>query len=1227
MRINFRYNVKILIYVIIISFLTSGNANALLDSNSGKKGQPNQASQLQDEQNPQYAPGQVIIKLKEKEDNAELLNQTYSTRRAKHKRIISRLKHKYRLKPEERPVFKRLHKRLKKHNSSQSSLNQSPNNKQKDLLPIYVLETEEDVLDACEKLNRDPEVEYAQPNYLNELHSIPDDPYYSSLSSWGQNYGDLWGLKKIQAEEAWDTFAGRSKKKKKPGFHLAGNGVIVAVLDTGIDYEHQDLADNMWINNGEIPNNAIDDDGNGYIDDIHGWDFSGQVEYVIAPDNDPQDYYGHGSHCAGTIAAVGNNGLGIIGVAPKAELMAVKVFPNAYDEVIVEAIKYAADNGAKVLSNSWGPMFKRPKNPVLEEVIDYAYDEKGCVVVFSAGNSDADTAYYSPANYSKTIAVGASNPLDEKCYFSNYGAKLDVTAPGGGVWHEYAIGGMGVYNILSVLSYDNELIEGNPYDLRVGDNYLRLGGTSMACPHVSGLAALILSAHPNYSNEEVTHTIRATADDIEDEGWDIKSGHGRINAYKAMQLNRIGVTRITEPAYGIFVVLPEDNPILEIKGVAKTNRKKYFDYYELYYAPESDTTNWTLITRENSMVEEAATLGYWDMSSLAMDRYIIKLVMYDRLQNAFSDYSLIDYAGLTHYLEGWPKNVDDFSVEPLFVDLNNDGEKEVVTATPDKVYVWTYDGVLLANWPKELAQYSQAIADVYLAAGNLDDDEELEIVAIGNLESVDQQQNVQIQGIIYVWDIDGTGVSGFPKVYETSKLIPSVIISDINSDGKPEIIYGELVNQNTDLLMHAININQEELTGWPITISGYGTEILDAYFSVGYIDEDIYMDIVVSPYKGETYTTLRGFNYKGEYIRNWPSQFFIGDEFNTDPVVGDVDNDGKMEVGIGCKAGFYLFDDDGELMPNWPQRFYYVYDFCTVCVSTEADISSAALADLNNDGFLEIVFVAYAPTRVYDKVRVFVFDLNGQVMEGWPKHIQDIAQFGHELPSPTIGDIDNDGELDIILGPDTDGFIHAWHKDGTEVQGWPNYIGVSDSGQNSLVDVDNDGDLDIGIGGREIIINEYKETEFNQEGFAWPMIRQNPQRTGMYPMYKDTTPPIPPTIPATPVVTDEGDTTNNFTTLSANWFSDDPETEIAEFQYCITKDLPLAGNTGSQLILMVKPWTSTGTEKSVVAEGLFLSNGGTYYFNVKAKNNEGTWSEIGSSDGITAVFSIPPNPF
>ncbi|MDD5680981.1 MAG: S8 family serine peptidase, partial [Candidatus Omnitrophica bacterium] len=267
-----------------------------------------------------------------------------------------------------------------------------------DLDRIYKLELKESqsVEETVAEYNKDPNVEYAEPNYIVYAYSFPEDPpndpYYASAASWGQGYDDLWGIKKIQCEAAWDI--------------TIGEGVVVAVIDSGVDYTHPDLAGNIWINAAEIPDDGIDNDGNGYIDDYYGFDFANSIDSnedndyndpEDTNDHDPMDGAGHGTHCAGTIAAVGNNDLGVIGVAPGAKIMAVKGLSDSGSgstSNLAKAIYYAANNGADILSNSWGGF---GFSSTLETVFVYAHGE-GCVSIAAAGNDSFDVSYATPAN-------------------------------------------------------------------------------------------------------------------------------------------------------------------------------------------------------------------------------------------------------------------------------------------------------------------------------------------------------------------------------------------------------------------------------------------------------------------------------------------------------------------------------------------------------------------------------------------------------------------------------------------------------------------------------------------------------------------------------------------------------------------------------------------------------------------------------------------------------------
>lgn len=362
-----------------------------------------------------------------------------------------------------------------------------------------------------------------------------------------QTFPDLWGHQRTQVLEAWDRF---QDPQTQPGA-----GIVVAVTDTGIDYNHPDLAANIWTNPGETPGNGLDDDGNGFVDDFLGWDFVGPDAENPQPDNDPMDTRGHGTHVAGTIAARGNNALGIVGLAPNAKLMALKVlddYGTGDFEQVAQGIVYAAQEGADVLNASLGCNLICGNTacqsiPVIEDAVRFAHG-LGAAVVFSAGNDNCDVALYSPQNMAETITVAASGVFDRRSFFSNFGDRIDVAAPGGALGSiepplsEYC----DIYNVLSLRAQLNAIeCAIGPTSLDVGPHALRLAGTSMAAPHVAGLCALLLSANPNLGNEDVRQILHASADDIEDPGFDVESGHGRINARRAIgiAIPRVGTPR------------------------------------------------------------------------------------------------------------------------------------------------------------------------------------------------------------------------------------------------------------------------------------------------------------------------------------------------------------------------------------------------------------------------------------------------------------------------------------------------------------------------------------------------------------------------------------------------------------------------------------------------------------------------------------------------------------
>ncbi len=373
------------------------------------------------------------------------------------------------------------------------------------------------VTEAFVKFNQSPNVLYAEPNYKYKLFVVPNDPMFGDL--WGfDNTGQTGGTEDadIDAPEAWDLETGSSQ-------------MIIAITDTGIDYTHPDLSGNMWVNNAELRGDAdVDDDGNGYIDDIYGYDFAGAVAADPSDaDSDPLDNHFHGTHIAGIIGAVGNNSKGVVGVCWKVKMMALKVFaddyrvePEVFVTEAVEAIQYAVANGAKIINASWGgDYFSQSLYDAIKEAGD-----AGVLFVAAAGNdygSDNDQFPVYPASFEldNIISVMSTDPNDQKSDFSNFGAtSVDIAEPG--------------TDILSTSPTTQNLAM---LVFGVSTNYATLSGTSLSAPYASGACALIWSQYPTLAHKTVKGILLKAVDPIFTSPRLNLSG-GRINLHKVLTL-------------------------------------------------------------------------------------------------------------------------------------------------------------------------------------------------------------------------------------------------------------------------------------------------------------------------------------------------------------------------------------------------------------------------------------------------------------------------------------------------------------------------------------------------------------------------------------------------------------------------------------------------------------------------------------------------------------------
>lgn len=344
--------------------------------------------------------------------------------------------------------------------------------------------------DAIAEFKASKYVESAQPNFYYSLHLTPNDP----------SFGSLWGMTKISAPQAWETATGSPT-------------VVIANIDTGTKLNHEDLAANLWTNQGEVPNNGVDDDNNGYIDDYYGYDF-------FFNDPDPSDEHNHGTHTAGTMGAVGNNGVGVVGVNWNVKIMSIKIYNNTgfgtTSAMLINAYNYVRmmklrGVNIRVTNNSYGGCDEACGfDQATKDAID-ALGDAGVLQVFSAGNEGNNTdvlpSYPAAYNSPSIISVANSTSTDGRNTSSNFGlSSVDLAAPG-----------------TSILS-----------TIMSASNYGTFSGTSMSAPHVAGAAALLASHRPDLTPASLKATLLNTVDQLPAWNGLVKTG-GRLNVARALE--------------------------------------------------------------------------------------------------------------------------------------------------------------------------------------------------------------------------------------------------------------------------------------------------------------------------------------------------------------------------------------------------------------------------------------------------------------------------------------------------------------------------------------------------------------------------------------------------------------------------------------------------------------------------------------------------------------------
>lgn len=891
------------------------------------------------------------------------------------------------------------------------------------------IEVREGVKVASElaRLQSNPAVEYVEPNYPIKLLAttngvFPNDFEFSRMYGL-HNVGGLNAKTNadVKAPAAWAFTTGDKK-------------VIVAVVDTGIDYLHEDLKDNIWENPGEIPFNGIDDDANGFIDDFYGYDF-------VSSDGDPFDDNEHGTHVAGTIGAKGNNGIGTVGVCWDVSLMALKAFDEQGNGTVaeaIEAIHYAVANGARIINASWG---LDERSRALDEATRFAADA-GVLVVAAAGNSGWEAPFY-PASFETVLAVGATDEKDTRAIFSNYGTYVDVAAPG--------------VNIFSTLPENR---------------YGYQNGTSMAAPHVSGAAALVFSRFPNYSRQELFDIL---VNSVEVLLFDQPQGRGRIDISQAVQVdqplptarlsvpsNVSGIVDVNGVALGSFFAgytvsigagrtptnwieisssnLPVTNGFLgrldssmvrdgpAVVRLSVTNQNggeatvlapiRAFNgiityplsgdilgagkhavrgtvhgtgnTYELSYGTGLFPTNWTVVgTGGSGLIDKV--LGDWDASNLPTGYYQLRLAVSN--SNGRTEFNAPAIYVDRKLRTGWPVYLaadGDFpatdwrNVRPT--DLDGDGKKELVLVDagtrnhPQRLMVYDLSGALV--WSRELGF---DIPPDLPAIGDVDGDGKKEIFVDGT-------------NSIAAFHYDGTVVEGWPV--QTTARNHAKVLADLDNDGQLELIaYSQEYAATQVAEMRQLSIygeNGELLRNWQLSWCGFTNDVQKIFPAVANLDTNADLEIVVPSGCSE----LLAFDHDRPEAK-WRAS--VTGELLSSPVIGDIDGDGTMEIVAGVAAtaehqpaGVYVFGNDGQRWRGWPVLEEYSFT------------APAALGDLDRDGRLEIVLVNDALSA-----SVHVVQWDGFHAEGWPVAISSKTS---SRVGVTLGDVNADGRPEVVLG-------------------------------------------------------------------------------------------------------------------------------------------------------------------------------------------------------------------
>jgi subtilisin family serine protease len=949
---------------------------------------------------PAYVQGEVIVKLKDGQTGGiRALSQEAALQ--KYQASLLRLRAKYGV--EDRgPVFKRLRGALR----------------------FHVLKTQRNVLAVCAELNADPEVEYAQPNYIYRPCKTPNDP----------EFADQYAHQLIQMEDAWDICTG-------------SRDVVVAVIGTGVDVNHPDLKDNIWVNKAEIPGNKLDDDGNGFIDDVHGWDF-GESDNDVSPG---EDYYGgyanHETQVAGVIGGVGNNDKGVTGVNWQCSIMVLRLGEEYHSDEVAAALDYAAANGARIVNMSFGgDIFGPEGDKVVNTAIDNAYS-KGVLLIASAGNSDSSRMHY-PAAYPNVMAVSSTNGEDLKTGHSSFGPWVDIAAPG-----------------TDIVTTD------------LGNGYISTAGTSFSGPYVAGVAALLFAHRPGLTSIEARAILENTTDAIDYGDIDPNVGYlgtGRVNAYKALLAadEKLPLGEIYAPVQNrTFAADGNAVPVcIFVHG----------DSYQLDYRLYG-RSDWTAVSAGGTPTDPNGLIHVsWAKPGPGTYELRLRVTVGERTHVDRKVFGIELAPPQAH----WPKpdkpvGEDDVPSEvflgsPICMDVNGDGKNEIVQCSVDtasyygdgRINIWTADGNSLPHWPVNFAADDSLMLYGFfpssLAAGDIDGDGAYELVLASEYDNVMYAYHVQSGEIV-----DGN----WPALFGSWAGLVSAgpVLADLDGDGDSEILIALDAESSENDGLYAFQGDGNPM--WQRRYTSAGP------ISVADFDGDGDVEIALCGY-GPGLSRLYTFilDHQGQQVARWKG----GSPKGT--AVIDLDGDGKQELAFCTEEEVTVVRANGTTV--WKKK---VSD-------SLGEPGSLSVGDADGDGYSEVYVTTYiAEADGFAFTRIYGFDYKGRELTdaGFPK----IALGNPARCVPLIADIDGDGQKELIFGPGGEPMM-AWEPDGSVTPGFPmlNMIGFGEVTP-SLADLDQDGDVEL------MVISDYQfnildlPAPYTPSLIDWGMAGHDPQNS------------------------------------------------------------------------------------------------------------------------------------